>query len=153
MRGSLPYYLLPLLKEHDKIAIEDEPPCTWKWFFARERKRKAAAAAAAADEAARAAADRESRVRRGAVVAPMQDQSIQTTKEKRRTRSIDLFEQAEADLARRKAETLAAKSKYAGRTSAPSVAGMQANLMKGGPPSPSKGTLAQRPSRPGVLDA
>ncbi len=83
----------------------------------------------------------------------MQDQPIQTTKEKRRRRSIDLFEQAEADLARRKAETLAAKSKYAGRTSAPSVAGMQANLMKGGPPSPSKGTLAQRPSRPGVLDA
>ena len=153
LRGSLPYYLLPLLKEHDKIAIEDEPPCTWKWFFARERKRKAAAAAAAADEAARAAADRASRVRRGAVVAPMQDQPIQTTKEKRRRRSIDLFEQAEADLARRKAETLAAKSKYAGRTSAPSVAGMQANLMKGGPPSPSKGTLAQRPSRPGVLDA
>lgn len=95
---------MPLLPLADRVALEDEPPCTFQWFFARERKRKADAATARRHEAV-AVAKAESTPAKLTVAVP--DDDVQRANGRGRSREEEMFEQAAADLAAKLAQAAA----------------------------------------------
>ena len=52
--GSLPWLLLPRLPKAERVAVDDEVPCTLAWYYARKRKRRQEASAALQEEIVRA---------------------------------------------------------------------------------------------------